>query len=456
MKHHFVETCALCLLLFPIAVAAQNGSGATASAGTESIGDAIKAEDQLHLSQPIYVVYIHGINQVGSGDSLLLRKGICKYLGECTVSYLGRSYATEGPFAADQQPPRLTYMGSPVWITREDWNASSPFIERYKIVGHGHAPIVLDEYNWWPLVYPLKCKWLVKDDALLSGPEKSWIDVCSPPAGNRPDPNHPGRYLDYVWIAPPEAAQLKHTHRHAALVNRALKTGLMDWGIGDAVMVLGPMQQIVTAGIRQLLRNTIAETGVDYKSLKPGQAGPDFFVVTHSLGSYLGLAAIDSDWLGHESSELSAFAMSADDRLAVDYFSAHTTGFYFLANQLRLLELAGLSAPAPSSNTTPSTAEAAKSKPTSITHWVDTRTAFLQHNASTSPMPQIIAWSDPNDLLSWDVPDIEGVRVVNLRVRNSGFKIAPFIASPVSAHANYGKNQKIMSRIFKPNSTPEQ
>jgi len=433
----------------------QSGSGADVTKA-QSVGDAVMREDQANHAQAIHVVYIHGINQVGPGDSLLLRKGICKYLGECNVTYLGRSYATGGPFGIDEHPPRLTYMGVPVWTNQEEWNASSPFIDHYKIVGHAHVPIFLDEYNWWPLVYALKCKWLVPNDALLAGPAKHWIDVCSPSSGNQPDPDHPGRYLAYGWIGSPEASQLKHTHRHAALANRALKSGLMDWGIGDAVMALGPMQEILTAGIRQLLRNTMAAAGVDFATMNPAVAGPEFFVVTHSLGSYLALAAIDSDWLGPENPDLAAFAMSAEDRRTVDYFSAHTTGFYFLANQLRLLELAGLSATPQSSNSSSPLPEPTHTKPTSITHWADVRTAFLHSNASAAPEPQIIAWSDPNDLLSWDVPDMEGVTVINLHVRNSGFKIAPLIVSPTSAHANYGKNQKILRRIFKATSKPEQ
>jgi len=166
------------------------------------------------------------------------------------------------------------------------------------------------------------------------------------------------------------------------------------------------------------------------------------------------LAAIDSDWLGPQNPALAEFSVSPEDRLTIDYFSAHATGFYFLANQLRLLELAGLSAPTQPPNDSPSDAESTGTKPGSITHWVDERQAFLQHHSSTVPKPQIIAWSDPNDLLSWDVPNIEGVNVVNLHVRNSGFTIAPFIVSPTSAHANYAKNQKILSRIFKPSSKP--
>jgi len=66
------------------------------------------------------------------------------------------------------------------------------------------------------------------------------------------------------------------------------------------------------------------------------------------------------------------------------------------------------------------------------------------------PEPQIIAWSDPSDLLSWEVPGIEGVHVVNIPVHNSGFKVAPFIESPMDAHANYAKNREVLRLILKP------
>ena len=108
MRHRFLDKCALFLFLAPVAIWAQAGSGPTALTGAQSIGDAVKKGDKVSHSQPIHVVYIHGINQVGPGDSLLLRKGICKYLGECNVTYLGRSYANGGPFAIDEHPPRLT------------------------------------------------------------------------------------------------------------------------------------------------------------------------------------------------------------------------------------------------------------------------------------------------------------------------------------------------------------
>jgi hypothetical protein len=74
---------------------------------------------------------------------------------------------------------------------------------------------------------------------------------------------------------------------------------------------------------------------------------------------------------------------------------------------------------------------------------------MTQHASIVHP-PQIVAWSDPNDLLSWEVPQIEGVHVVNIRVQNPGFKVPPFLESPTDAHANYGKNREVLRLILRP------
>ncbi len=266
---------------------------------------------------PIHILYVHGINQVGAGDSLLLRNGICKYLGECKVTRLGRVYA-EGPFAVNATPPALEYMQDRIWKTQEDWNASAPFIDRYEIAGHGHTPILLDEVNWWPLAYPLKCKWLITRDATLTGASKELIDVCATPSQR--DPDHPGRYLTYQWILPPEAADLQRIPRHAAIVNRSLKSGLMDWGFGDAVMALGPMEEILSAGIRELLMRSLESAGVNLQTAKAEDTGPQFFFVTHSLGSYLSLAALDSDLVGPQGPEVPQLKVTSDEKNAADLF----------------------------------------------------------------------------------------------------------------------------------------
>jgi hypothetical protein len=432
--------------------------------GTESIGDAVQAEDKAAAShqrrenpremaqpvegiRPIHILYMHGINQVGAGDSLLLRKGICKYLGECMVTSLGRMYA-DGPFAVDSAPPTLAYMGDRIWKSQDEWNAAAPFIDRYQITGKGHTPMLVDEFNWWPLAYPLKCKWLIARDTRLTGPSKTQLDICSTPTTS--DPAHPKRYLSYQWIQTSEASNLNRISRHATILNRSLKSGLMDWGFGDAVMALGPMEEVLSAGIRELLIKSLQSYATNLHTAEEEDADAEVFFITHSLGSYLSLVALNSDLLGPQDPELASFQITPEQRQAADYFSAHTEGFYFLANQIALLQLARVSA-ATSGDTgpCPSTGEA-KSLPTSIAHWRCKRELYLKQRASVAPQPQIIAWSDPNDLLSWEVPEIEGVHVVNISVHNSGFKIPLFLESPTSAHANYAQNRQVLRLILKP------
>jgi hypothetical protein len=123
-----------------------------------------------------------------------------------------------------------------------------------------------------------------------------------------------------------------------------------------------------------------------------------------------------------------------------------------MANQVGLLELADVSPASKQTNLSPAGAATDKATSPFLSHWQSERENFLQHHAE-APKPQIIAWSDPDDLLSWDVPPIEGVHVENIHLRNSGFKLRPFLTSPTSAHANYAKNPKVLSRILKP--TPQ-
>lgn len=188
-----------------------------------------------------------------------MRKAICKYLGECTVTSPGRVYA-DGPFAVDSAPPTLALLGDRIRKSDQEWSASAPFIDRYQIAGHGHTPILLDE-NWWPLAYPLKCKWLIARDAKLTGPSKDYLDVCASPIV--PDPAHPNRYLSYRWIDSSEASGLEHARRRASILNRSLKSGLMDWGFGDAVMALGPREEVLTAAIRELLIKSLQPPAAD-------------------------------------------------------------------------------------------------------------------------------------------------------------------------------------------------
>ena len=436
------------------------------AAGTESIGDAVQAEDKVAGSQlspektgavtqsatplrPIHILYVHGIGQVGAGDSLFLRNGICKYLGECTVTNLGRVYA-DGPFAVNSAPPTLAYMGARIWKSHDEWSASAPFVDRYEITGKGHAPILLDEFNWWPLAYPLKCEWLIANDSSLTGPSKTQLNFCA--TATTPDPAHPKRYLSYQWISATQASELSRASRRAMILNRSFKNGLMDWGFGDAVMALGEMEDVISAGIRELLIKSLQPPSTVKQTFDWGNVDAEDFFVTHSLGSYLSLVALDGDLLGPEDTDLPEFRITPEQKQAADYFSEHTVGFYFLANQLALLQLARVSTPARADAVSCSSAGQGTPAPPAIAHWRCKRELYLSQHTSSPHAPQIVAWSDPNDLLSWEVPAIEGVHVVNIRVHNAGFKIPPFMESPTGAHANYGKNREVLRLILKPSA----
>jgi len=57
-----------------------------------------------------------------------------------------------------------------------------------------------------------------------------------------------------------------------------------------------------------------------------------------------------------------------------------------------------------------------------------------------------VAWSDPNDLLTWCLPEMKPLTIVNLYVRNSWWHW--LIANPVAAHANYDSNKHVLRMMM--------
>jgi hypothetical protein len=461
----WIFTCLTGLVLSSPSVQSQSKSTKQQLAGTESVGDLVQSEQssatassatrdnakRLTTSEfpPVHILYMHGINQIGPGDSLPLRKSICKYLKKCTVTNVHRLYVDSGAFATDAPWPKLLYLNAPIWTSHDEWNASAPFIDRYEITGNGNVTIILDELNWWPLVYSVKCKFLIKSDVLLTGPSKELLNVCQPEE-TQPDPASPEHFLKYQWLAKSYVAEIKNKPRHAAIMNRNLKNGLMDWGFGDAVLALGPMRDVLVSGIRQMMVKSLESSGIDLGSAKPDDDGSPIFFITHSLGSYLALDALDTGVFGTHHAVLESFSITPKEKVGLDYFSEHTVGFYFLANQVALLGLARLSL-------APATPDASKPSPESdedpsseISHWVSMRDTYLEHRAPSAFGPQIIAFNDASDLLTWSLPEIAGARVINISVRNSGFKIPPFLKGPIGAHGNYVGDESVFRTIFKP------
>jgi hypothetical protein len=121
-----------------------------------------------------------------------------------------------------------------------------------------------------------------------------------------------------------------------------------------------------------------------------------------------------------------------------EYILGRTSLVYFFANQIPLLELA---------NVDKSSAAAVIGK--RIQKWRDLRENFKKERAGErdAPVkpPQLVAWSDPSDLLTWCIPEMKPLTVVNLYVRNTWWHW--ILANPVAAHVNYASN-KIVLRMM--------
>ena len=413
---------------------------AAPSKQTTSLGDSLHRTD----GKQLHIFYLHGIGSEGPGDhdSLAPRQGICGFVKDCMV-YAGEpdgtEYADEGEFALNAAPPALKYLGHEVWRkdrgaeSSEEWNAAAPFVVHWKLARYRNAPtIYVDEINWWPLVFSLKCRQIVESDAALVGPAADRIKLCST---LKPDTNEKDRFISYDWIPTEDAPRLLALAHRGALVNRRLKNGILDWGFSDAILALGPLRTYLLDGIRQLILKSVA---ISTEGIRGGFPLPrddqEYVIVSHSLGSYLIFAALD---IGPATLKTATVQNSGN---AFEEVLKRTSLVYFFANQLRLLELASLDGASD------------KNLVTHLEDWGRLRCEYLdQSSGSTHPCarPKIIALNDPSDLLTWTVPEqIASVDVQNVMVKNTRHWFW-LIASPTNAHNDYAKNKNAVGQMLK-------
>jgi hypothetical protein len=339
-------------------------------------------------AEPVQLVFVHGIRATGPRTSDRLRKNLGARLGlACEAPSRRMLDVGTWPQTANVNHRRI-------WPTEADWKASQPFVERHVCKGQG-ATLVVDEVNWWPLLFPIKCPFLVGPESQLSGSHRQ-LDRCS-------------RWIDSAALkgAPPRSLG-------GSKLNALAKQELLNWGFADAVIALGPM--------RELFRTTMdrAFEAADDTAFK------ETVVVAESLGSFVVLDA-------------AAMRMPAVRR-TLD----RTGNLYFFANQFALLSLAriedldvtGVSPEAvPTARPEPSplrAMEALSRKPSGL--------------EAVKPV-QIVAFSDPSDLLTFCVPKVRNVRVANVFVRNQWTFLGLF-ANPASAHTGHSQNPDVLKVVI--------
>jgi len=412
---------AVLFLVCSIAVAANAQANSQQSesqptAQTSSLLDALHRAGQ----KPLHIFYVHGMSAEGAGASADFQNNLCKHLRGCRPAGKPvREYADYGSFQPNAPAPPLNYLGESIWRDSREWSASDPFVDHYVLSRDPDGPVIVHEINWWPLVFPLKCRKIMAGEANLAGPSKHYLELCSKSVE---DPDHPGRFQRYAWISSEEVAKLMAKPSRGALLNRSLKSSLMDWGFSDALMAVGPLRKFLQEGILDLIFKSVRFQPNGQPSDIWEQAGaeaPEYVIISHSLGSYLVLSLLDIV-------EVQTKAPLQPRPHAARHVFERTSLIYFLANQVPLLELAGLSGGR----------EAFHDYQSWIIHWRDLR-------LSPKIEPQIIAWSDPSDLLSFYIPEIQGVKVRNLEIQNSIHWLWLF-EWPKSAHTNYAKKREVI------------
>jgi len=378
---------------------------------TRSLGDLIRG-----ASAPIHISFVHGMRAEGPGTSASFRAGLLRRFGGTSTPPVRR-------FLDLGERPREASIGATlIWPTDEAWAASRPFVDRHTLRLRSGVLVVVDEVNWWPLLFPIKCRFLVLPEHDLSGNEPEHLRLC---AGQGPERE---AALYHPWLTPAELDHALSTAPRSgggARVNTTIKRQIFNWGLSDAVIALGPMRHYLALTMQQAF--TVAVEGV------VAGTAEDHVLIAESLGSFVVLDA------------LSAGAV------AVDAYLDRTRDIYFFANQFALLELARITnIPADGAGVL-ATAVDARATPRE-----GSPLDQLQSLSDAGAVPprgqarrlQIIALSDPSDMLTYRVPAIANATVVNIYVRNAGSILG--FANPVTAHTGHAANRAVWDVLLEP------
>ncbi len=366
-----------------------------------------RAIDDAHSSrQTLHILFVHGIRADRDGTSSVFAVHLAQALGG-TLSEPMRiglpldwpRSATMASFVDGNGTP------TPIWPTAEIWKRSEPFLNRATI-SSASGQVVIDEVNYWPLLLPLKCRALLVPEQDLAGADAKHLQRCH----------------EEGWISKQDLDRLLRTKARSgrgSLLNRKLKQEMMDWGLSDAVIALGPMRRYLNDTIEQACALAL-------------QSGSDdrYVVISESLGSFVVMDAF------------------AERRESVGKVLQRTADLYFFANQFALLELARIKGIDIHANAVGAQAVAAAtpSPLQALATWGTSPAPITPQAIPGQARPgiekQIVAFSDPSDILTFNVPAIAGVNVVNLYDRQ-GFDLLGIVADPVAAHTGHSKNEAV-------------
>lgn len=246
----------------------------------------------------------------------------------------------------------------------------------------------------------------------------------------------------------PPVSDAKPYPHYRDLVNRMAKETLVDDCFSDAVIYLRESRAAIQARIQEALASSrgnlnVASAAAGINPFRASQANTDGVVVlSSSLGSKLVFDAIHQMSLSKE----------ADKQAAGAQLWSRMRGVFMAANQIPLLSLADEDALAPR-GLAPAPLREGQYVPDPLAALLGAPEPWNLHGKSGRPPLPIVAFSDPNDVLSFStrpylaqLPPNERYQAVDVLVRNA-WSFGLF-ANPWTAHTGYLDNPKVLKLLF--------
>jgi len=227
--------------------------------------------------------------------------------------------------------------------------------------------------------------------------------------------------------------------KRQACANKWLKDGVISWGLSDASRYVGRKQdayeKVVLEGFRVLTKDVNDSAPID------------LVVVVKSLGSSVALSAL----------------------LKQDSTKVDTVALYLLSHQWSLVGGAlraseeGSSPASDGANPAGFALQLADSTDRQAGHILEVfannfkpQGRIFQGDGEQPHWLEVTAFTDPNDLLSYPLPDILGANMLarNVYVKNRVFAVPGFVVSPTT-HNEYDSN-KALIKFMVTNEGPEQ
>ena len=246
----------------------------------------------------------------------------------------------------------------------------------------------------------------------------------------------------------PPASDAKVYGYYRDWLNGLAKETLVDDCFSDAVIYLGKSRDAIQSRIQDALVKTRVEAAgvpvvAGYSLFKASQANNDGMVVlSSSLGSKLVFDAIDQ----------MSKSQDQDKQAAGAQLWNSMRGAFMAANQIPLLSLAD-------ENRLSSTEAAlgpnrvGEYAPDPLASLLSSRQTWNLQGMAGRPSLPIVAFSDPNDLLSFttrpfleQLPASEHYRAIDVVVRNAWTLL--LFANPLTAHTGYLDNPQVLKVLF--------